>query len=126
MRPFALPAALVFCSLVSLHAQGNPEYKSNPKFVSAMAEGKQLSQKKQYAFAIDAYKKACKIAAEKDAPCLTELYTLQMKSGEFKDAVITATALEAIVVTPSDKSYAETERGHALFFQAGDKNKTDL
>ena len=129
MRPFALPAVIIFCSLVplaTLHAQGNTEYKSNPKFVSAMAEGKQLSHKEQYVFAIDAYKKACKLAAEKDAPCLTELYTLQMKTGEFKDAVATATALEAIVVTPTDKSYAETDRGHALFFQAGDKNKTDL
>ena len=129
MRPFALPAAVIFCSFVPLatvHAQGDKEYKSNPKFVSAMSEGKQLSQKEQYAFAIDAYKKACKIAAEKDSRCLTELYNLQMKTGEFKEAVITASALEAIAVAPSDKSYAETDRGHALFFQAGDKNKTDL
>jgi thiol-disulfide isomerase/thioredoxin len=131
MRSFALPAALIFCSLASLstsnlHASGDAEYKSNPKFVSAMAEGKQLSRKEQYAFAIEAYKKACRIAAEKDAPCLAELYTLQMKTGEFKDAAATATALEAIVVAPIDKSYAETQRGHALFFQAGDKNKVDL
>ncbi|MGH9596044.1 MAG: redoxin domain-containing protein [Edaphobacter sp.] len=129
MRLFLLPAALVFSSLVflsSLHALGDAEYKSNPKFVSAMAEGKQLSQKKQYVFAIDAYKKACKIAAEKDTPCLTELYNLQMKTGEFKDAIATATKLEAIVSAPIERSYAEMERGHALFFQAGDKNKTDL
>jgi thiol-disulfide isomerase/thioredoxin len=49
-----------------------------------------------------------------------------MKSGSYKDAVVTAAALEAIAANPSDKSYAETKRGHALFYQAVDKNKADL
>jgi thiol-disulfide isomerase/thioredoxin len=129
MRPFSLPAALVLYSLVSfptLHALGDPEYKSNPKFVSAMAEGKQLSRKQQYEFAADAFRKACKIAEQKDEPCLVELYTAQMKALNFKDAVTTASALEAIAANPSEKSFAEVKRGHALFYQAGDKNKIDL
>ena len=130
MRPFALSAAvLVFSSLVSiptLYAFGDAEYKSNPKFVSAMAEGKQLSRKQQYEFAADAFKKACKIAEEKDEACLTELYTAQMKASNFKDAATTASALEAIASNPDEKALAEVRRGHALFYQAGDKNKVDL
>jgi len=129
MRPSILSATLLCCSLASLsilQAQDLPDYKSNPKFQSAMADGKQLSRERQYTFAIDAYKKACKIAGERDSGCLTELYTLQMKTGSFKDAAVTASALEAIAPDPVEKSYAETKRGHALFYQAGDKNKPDL
>jgi thiol-disulfide isomerase/thioredoxin len=130
MRPSTLPAALLFCSLAllpTLHAQAPLDYKSNPKFVSAMADARQLMHDpRQSTFAIDAYKKACKIADEKDENCLTQLFTLQMKTGRFKDAVVTAASLEAIAANPTDKSYAETKRGHALFFQAGDKNKADL
>jgi thiol-disulfide isomerase/thioredoxin len=91
-----------------------------------MADAKRLSNQHQYVFAIDVYKKACKIAEQKDSRCLTELYTLQMKTGGFKDAATTAALLEAIAPNPTDKSYAETKRGHALFYEAGDKNKADL
>ena len=130
MRPSTLLAHLVFCSLACqpiLHAQPSADYKSNPKFISAMAEAKQESRNPhEYGFAIDSYKKACKIAEQKDEPCLTQLYGLQMKTGSFKDAAVTASALEAIATNPTDKSYAETKRGHALLFQAGDKNKPDL
>jgi thiol-disulfide isomerase/thioredoxin len=125
MRHFTLPAVLFVCGLVTLSAQ-SPEYKSNPKFASAMTEGRQLARKQQFTFAADAFKKACKIAAEKDEPCLTELYTAQMKGGSYKDAAVTASALEAIAANPTEKSYAEVKRGHALLFQAGDKNKPDL
>ncbi|HEX4575863.1 MAG TPA: TlpA disulfide reductase family protein [Edaphobacter sp.] len=124
MRHSTLSAALLVCSL-ALHAQ-SPDYKSNPKFTAAMAEAKQLEKERQIAFAIDAYKKASKIAQGKDSAALESLYSLQMKTGSFKDAVVTASALEAIAANPADQSYAETKRGHALFFQAGDKNKADL
>src|ERR1700733_12225532 len=128
MRHFLLSVVIVFCSLIptAVHAQAAAEYPSNPKFVSTMADAKRLSNQSQYVFAIDAYKKACKIAEQKDSRCLTELYTLQMKTGGFKDAAATAALLEAIAPNPTDKSYAETKRGHALFYQAGDKNKADL
>jgi thiol-disulfide isomerase/thioredoxin len=129
MRSFHLPAVLLLCNLglqPTLHAQSSAEYKSDPKFTSAMAEGRQLSRKQQFVFAIDSFKKACKIAAEKDEACLTELYTAQMKSGRFKDAAGTASSLEAIAANPTDKSYAEVRRGHALLYEAGDKNKTDI
>ena len=128
MRPSTLAAVLLFfcLALLPLHAQPTADYKSNPKFTAAMTEAKQLEKQRQFLFAIDAYKKASKIAEGKDAPCLENIFLLQMKSGSYKDAVATATALEAIAANPEDKSYAETKRGHALFFQAGDKNKADL
>ena len=129
MRPSILPATLLLSSLVALptlHAQSPAGYQANPKFVSTMADAKKQAHERQYDFAIDSYKKACKIAEEKDTGCLTELYTLQMKTGSFKDAAVTAVSLEAIAPNQEEKSYAETKRGHALFHQAGDKNKTDL
>src|SRR5437879_5561124 len=129
MRPSTLPAAILFCSLAFLpilHAQSAPDYKSNPKFTAAMAEAKQLEKQRQVFFAIEAYKKANKIAQGKDSAVLEAIFTLQMKYGSFKDAAVTAVALEAIAANPTDKSYAETKHGHALFFQAGDKNKADL
>jgi thiol-disulfide isomerase/thioredoxin len=121
---------LLFCCtaacLPSLPAQTPPAYQSNPKFASAIAEAKHLTGERQYGFAIDAYKKANKIAAGKDADCLKALYSLQMKTGSYKDAAATAAELEAIAATSTDKSYAESSRGRALQLQAGDKNKTDL
>ena len=120
---FRLSASLFLSLAVLSHAQ---DYKSNPKFVSAMDEAKLLSRKQQYGFAIDAYKKACKIADQKDERCLTELYTLQMKTASFKDAAATASALETIAANPTDKSFAEVKRGHALLYEAGDKNKHDV
>ncbi len=114
MRPSTLLATLFCCSLsllATLQSQSPADYKSNPKFISAMAEAKQESRNThEYIFAIDSYKKACKIAEQKDEACLSQLYTLQMKTGLFKDAVVTASALEAIAAKPTDKSYAETGR----------------
>ena len=128
MRPSILSAALLCCSLASLstlHAQDAPDYKSNPKFQSAMAEAKQLQRERQTFFAIEAYKKANKIAAGKDADCLKSLFDLQMKTGNYKDAVATTVALEALATTPAEKSKAETDRGQVLYLEAGDK-KRDL
>jgi thiol-disulfide isomerase/thioredoxin len=128
MRPFTLPAALLLCSLASLsnlHAQDASDYKSNPKFQSAMAEAKQLQKERQFFFAMEAYKKANKIAAGKDADCLKSLFDLQMKAGNYKDAVVTTTSLEALATTPAEKSKVETDRGSVLYFAAGDK-KRDL
>jgi len=116
-------AALV-CS--SLHAQDKPAYQTDPRFISATAEAKKLTRERIYNFAIEAYKKANKIAAGKDADTLKELYTLQIKMESYKDAAATAAALEAIATTPTDKSYAESSHGRALYLQAGDKNKPDL
>ncbi len=129
MRRQTLLAALVLCSLLCLptiHAQTAPDYKSNPKFQSAIAEAKQLKHDRRITFAIDAYKKANKIADGKDLETLNEIFTLQVSIGSYKDAVATASSLEAASNTPIQKSRAEANRGYALFLQAGEKNKPDL
>jgi thiol-disulfide isomerase/thioredoxin len=122
-------ATLVLCSLLCLptiHAQTTPDYKTNPKFQSAIAEAKQLKRERQINFAIDAYKKANKIADGKDLDTLNEIFALQLSIGSYKDAVATASSLEAASTTPILKSRAEANRGYALFLQAGEKNKPDL
>ena len=60
-------------------AQSADDYKSNPKFTAAMAEAKQLERERQVFFAIDAYKKASKIAQGKDSAVFETIFTLQMK-----------------------------------------------
>jgi thiol-disulfide isomerase/thioredoxin len=128
MRLSILPAAILCYTLAclpTLHAQDTSDYKSNPKFQSAMAEAKQMLKERQTFFAMEAYKKANKIAAGKDANCLKSMLDLQMKTGSYKDAVATTTALEALATTPAEKSKAASDRGYALYLEAGDK-KRDL
>jgi thiol-disulfide isomerase/thioredoxin len=122
-------AALLLCSLFcrpTIQAQTTPDYKSNPKFQSAIAEAKQLKHQREIFFAIEAYKKANKIADGKDLDTLNEIFALQLSTGNYKDAVTTASSLEAASTTPIQKSHAEANRGYALFLQAGEKNKPDL
>jgi thiol-disulfide isomerase/thioredoxin len=128
MRLLFLSAFLAcssFTFLSPLRAQDAPDYKANPRFQDAMKEAKQLERQHNYVFAIEAYKKASKLADAKDVDCLQTLFQLQIKTGDYKNAVTTATALEAIAFTPALKSDAESKRGQALFFQAADK-KRDL
>ena len=99
------------------------DYRTNPKFVEAMKEGKDLERKREPVFAIDDYKKANKIAGGRCADCLTDLFHVQMSTGSYKDALATATALEAVEATPAAKSQAAVDRGRALLQEAGDKPK---
>ncbi len=125
----SLLVALLCCGLscrYTLNAQDAPAYKSDPKYLSSIAEGKKLTHERQYGFAIDAYKKANKIAGGRDTDSLKSILFIQSTIGNFKDAAATASALEALATTSLEKSIAESERGQALFAQAGDKNKSDL
>jgi thiol-disulfide isomerase/thioredoxin len=99
---------------------------ANPKYVAAMAEAKEMERKRQPSFAVDAYKKADKIADGKDPVCLDRLYELQMELHSYKDALKTAGALAAVSVTPIARSIAQLDRGRALYLQAGEKGKHDL
>jgi thiol-disulfide isomerase/thioredoxin len=128
MRRSTLPALLLYCGLAllsPLRAEDNGDYRSNPKFQSAMTEAKQLEKQRNYVFAVDSYKKANKIAAGKDADCLKALYDLQIKVGSYKEAAATAASMEAVATTPIQKSKAESDRGYALLLEAGDKNRAD-
>jgi len=106
-------------------AQSASDTVSDPKYLAAMTEGKKLARERQYTFAIDEYKKANKIAGGKDRKSLLEVYDLQIKTGQYKDAVATASLLEQAARNPVEKSLAESDRGRAIFSEVGDKNKAD-
>jgi thiol-disulfide isomerase/thioredoxin len=136
LRPICFAALLsaAFC-LPSLNAQtpatspvpaakpAPTAYESDHKYLSAIEDAKMAKRKREYAFAIDDYKKANKIAGGACVSCLNSIYELQMGLGEFKDAAVTASLLEPLATTPLDKSLAEGMRGTALLKQGGDKPK---
>lgn len=126
-----LPAVLVALS-VPIHAQNAsstaastpaPAYEQNPKFKSAMADANTNSKNHELGFAVDALKKANKIAGGQCTPCLESAYKLQTQYGDFKGAAETASMLVSAATTPKAKSIAETQRGIALFRQGGEKPK---
>ena len=99
-------------------AQTRPAYRSNPKFQTAISDGKLLADNQDYDDAIASYKEANEIAGGKDKGCLRALLELQITNGDYDDAIATAHAFGAIAITPADKSYAEAARGRLLFIQA--------
>jgi thiol-disulfide isomerase/thioredoxin len=106
-------------------AQSASDTVSDPKYLAAMTEGKKLARERQYTFAIDEYKKANKIAGGKDRKSLLEVYDLQIKTAQYKDAIATASLLEQASRTPMEKSVSESDRGKAILLEAGEKNKAD-
>jgi thiol-disulfide isomerase/thioredoxin len=124
-----LPLAVPVCALGQASGQvmaTDPAVAASPRYAEAMAEAKQMTKKREYTFAADAYKKASKVAGGKDWASLNGLYLTQITMGSFKDAVGTAKAMEAIAVGPVAKSSVETDEGRALYLQAGDKGKVEL
>ena len=99
------------------------DYHSNPKFVEALKDAKQLERSRQAVFAPDAYKKANKLAGGKCLECLQGMYAASMKIGEYKDAVTASVQMQAVATRPMDKSTAALYRGQAILAQAGDKPK---
>jgi peroxiredoxin len=120
-----------FCllSLLSAGAQSAPAdksaYATDPKFVAAMVEGKELERKREYFFAVDAYKKANKIAGGTCEQCLKKMYKLETELGDYKAAITTAQQLVANAPTPRAKSIAEADLGSSIVAKAGDKPKPD-
>jgi len=103
-----------------------PAYRSDPKFIGAFNEAKDLINRGMIDFAIDHFRKANKIAAGQCKECLAQIYSLQMKTGSYKDAAATSVANASIAAIPREKSLAEVDQGRALFLQAGDKGKPEL
>lgn len=119
-------ASFSLCSArVSAQAPVAPAaaYQSDPKFIAAMADGKKLAGTGDLTFAIDAYKKANKIAGGRCADCLSQIISVQTNMGDFKAAARTAAELVAIATTPTEKSTAEALLGQVLYFQGGEKPK---
>ena len=101
------------------------DYHTNPKFLAAVKDAKEMERQGQPFFAADAYKKANKIAGGGCVECLAGAYKMQMKTGNFKDAIGTATEMEAMGTRPLVKSVAEYDRGRALMGKDGDKPKPE-
>lgn len=127
-RLHSFSAAFLLCIVVSpmLYAQTVAAYATDPKFISSMAEGRKLALEHHGAFAIDAFKRANKIADGRDALCLMAMLEAQSGMGDYKGAIVTAAALEAMATTPQAKAEAEVSRGMLLYRQAGDKGKPEL
>ena len=98
-------------------------YETDPKFVSALTQAQQMKNKNDLGNAIDGYKKAAKLSGGQCARCLDEVYSLQLRTGQYKDSVGTAKQLLALAQTPRERSKAEGEIGASMLRQAGDKPK---
>jgi TonB family protein len=108
---------------VKIAARAMEPYESDRKFIAAIADGKKQTVLGQLNFAIDAYKKANKIAGGKCTDCLEQVIELQIENRSFKDAAATASELAALAMTPIEKSSAERLEGQALYDQGGEKPK---
>ena len=124
MRPavLVLLATLLSWSTVSLSETKAP-YESDPKFIAAFAEAKQLQHKRDYLFAREAYLKADKISGDTCVDCLESLFDLNLAFQKYKEAQANASRLTELASTPADKSIAEAKRARAILLQAGDKAK---
>jgi len=107
------------------HSATPPAYLSDPHFTAAIAEGKKRTATGELNFAIDAYRKANKVAAGKCLACLDNLVDLDIKIRDYKAAGKDAAAMIDASNLPADKSLAEGLRAQALYLQAGDKPKPD-
>jgi len=107
----------------SAAADAAAPYRSDPKFVSAMSEARQMVRQKENNFAADAFKKANKIAGGSCVECMQGQYDAQMALGNYKDAIAVTVSLQAATSSAEAKSKAAQERGQAMLAQGGAKPK---
>jgi thiol-disulfide isomerase/thioredoxin len=100
-------------------------YPSNPKAIAALQQAWRLEQQHQSGTAIGAYKKANKLAGGACVVCLSGLYRAQMAQGDYKGAVRSAAAMEAVGESPLVKSVAAYDQGRALMAQGGDQPRPE-
>ena len=113
--PF-LPCCLVVAHLLfpgAARAQDAQPWRSDPKFKAALDEAHLLTHQRRYPFALDAFRKANKIAGQKDAPALAEQFDLEIKMGSYKEALATAGTISEAVKTPQGRASADVRRGGA-------------
>ena len=96
---FVLLAAFLSSPFAGL-SQVKAPYESDPKFIAALAEAKQLMQRHDYNFARDAYNKASKISGGTCAACLDSLFDLDFGLRKFKDAQADASRLVETCLYP--------------------------
>lgn len=111
-------AAILLPAVYPLPAQARHDYHASPRYKTAISDGQVLAEDQEYDLAIDAYAEANHVAGGKDKFCLRHIIELQIANGDYDDAVATAARFETLVVTPTEKAYAETSRGRAYFLKA--------
>ena len=121
---------LLFTALTTRMLSAQPaatnDYAQNPHVQQAIDKATQCEAKHQYSFAIDAYKKANKIAGGKCVSCLLQLCDLYRQTGDNKHSAEAAAQLGQIVAAPQDKAAAATLEGSALLREATAKKKREL
>lgn len=103
-----------------------PGDHADKKFVSTVEEAHRLLSQGQFYFAIEAFRRANKLAGGNDPECLSQIYDTQIRIGAFKEAASTARYMQDHATTPIQKSYAESELGKALLRQADQSGHSDL
>jgi thiol-disulfide isomerase/thioredoxin len=121
----AVAATIARAQGADAKAAGVEDYHSNPKFLAAVKDAKEMEREKQPGFAASAYKKANKIAGGGCVECVAGAYKMEMKPGSYKDAIGTAMEMEAMGTTPLVKSVAAYDRGRALMAKDGEKPKPE-
>ena len=125
---FAMAVGLLVMPPTLAHAQAAAaadDYHTNPKFIAAVKEARQMEHEKRAGFAADAYRKANKIAGGRCVECVEGLYDVQMMGGSYKDAMATAKQMEAMATTPMVKSVAAYDRGRAMVASGAEKLKPE-
>ena len=123
MRSVLLALFAVLSATTAFAQKPAPAYESDPKFITAMNDAKQLLRKHDYSFARDAFAKANKISGNNCVRCLEDMFELEIGLHKSKDAQGSATRLMELATTPSEKSIAMAKSARALVQQAGDKPK---
>lgn len=99
-------------------AQARRDYHTNPRYKTAISDGRVLAEDQEYDLAIDAYAEANRIAGGKDKFCLRHILELQIQNGDYDSAFATSGRFEALASSSAEKAYAETSRGRAYFLKA--------
>ena len=129
-RAFSVGVGLLVLAAATACAQGAAartaeDYHTNPKFLAAVKDAREMERQRQAGFAGDAYRKANKIAGGRCVECVAGLYKMQMMEGSYQDAVGSAMEMEAMGATAQVKSVAAYDRGRALMAKDGDKPKPE-
>jgi thiol-disulfide isomerase/thioredoxin len=127
----ALAAAMLSAAALA-SAQGTEgkaaaanDYHTNPKFLAAVKEAREMERERHAGLAGDAYRDANKIAGGRCVECVAGLYKMQMMDGSYEEAIGTATEMEGMGTTPLVKSVAAYNRGRAMVARDGDTPKPE-
>lgn len=127
--PLTVSIASLCVAFVSVpgFSQGQPQdARQAAHEQQAIDKAGQLEDAHQTTLAIDAYKKANKLAGGRCVVCLSHLCNLYRVAGDNKHAAESAAQLEQVVTSPTDKATAAFMEGSALLREATAQKKRGL